>query len=58
MSAVTDPQNPRGRNVIAGESTPGDSALDHTPNEHLEIEEYWKAVRVIEQVLNRLTLSG
>jgi [amino group carrier protein]-lysine/ornithine hydrolase len=30
---------------------PGDSALDHTPNEHLPIEEYWKAVNVIEQTL-------
>ena len=33
---------------------PGDSALDHTPNEHLSLDEYWKAVRVIEQVLNQL----
>jgi LysW-gamma-L-lysine carboxypeptidase len=33
---------------------PGDSALDHTPHEHLAIEEYWKAVRVIEQVLHHL----
>ena len=31
---------------------PGDSALDHTPNEHLPIDEYWKAVNVIEQTLN------
>ena len=31
---------------------PGDSALDHTPNEHLELEEYWKAVNVLEQTLN------
>ena len=30
---------------------PGDSSLDHTPNEHLPIEEYWKAVNVIEQTL-------
>lgn len=30
---------------------PGDSALDHTPNEHLPVEEYWKAVNVIEQTL-------
>jgi len=30
---------------------PGDSALDHTPNEHLSIDEYWKAVQVIEQTL-------
>ena len=31
---------------------PGDSALDHTPNEHLSIDEYWKAVQVIEQTLH------
>jgi LysW-gamma-L-lysine carboxypeptidase len=30
---------------------PGDSALDHTPNEHLPLDEYWKAVNVIEQTL-------
>jgi LysW-gamma-L-lysine carboxypeptidase len=30
---------------------PGDSALDHTPNEHLELDEYWKAVNVLEQAL-------
>lgn len=30
---------------------PGDSALDHTPNEHLQLEEYWKAVNVLEQTL-------
>jgi LysW-gamma-L-lysine carboxypeptidase len=30
---------------------PGDSSLDHTPNEHLPVEDYWKAVNVIEQTL-------
>jgi LysW-gamma-L-lysine carboxypeptidase len=30
---------------------PGDSALDHTPNEHLSLAEYWKAVNVVEQTL-------
>ena len=30
---------------------PGDSSLDHTPNEHLSVDEYWKAVNVIEQTL-------
>ena len=30
---------------------PGDSALDHTPNEHLELDEYWKAINVLEQTL-------
>ena len=30
---------------------PGDSSLDHTPNEHLELDEYWKAVNVLESSL-------
>jgi LysW-gamma-L-lysine carboxypeptidase len=30
---------------------PGDSSLDHTPNEHLRLDEYWNAVNVLEQVL-------
>ena len=30
---------------------PGDSSLDHTPNEHLPLDEYWQAVNVIEQTL-------
>lgn len=30
---------------------PGDSALDHTPNEHLPLDEYWKAVNVITHTL-------
>ena len=30
---------------------PGDSSLDHTPNERLPLEEYWKAVRVVEETL-------
>ena len=30
---------------------PGDSALDHTPNEHLPLDEYWKAVKVIHHTL-------
>jgi len=30
---------------------PGDSSLDHTPNEHLSVDEFWKAVNVIEQTL-------
>ncbi|HEX8027200.1 MAG TPA: M20/M25/M40 family metallo-hydrolase, partial [Vicinamibacterales bacterium] len=35
---------------------PGDSSLDHTPNEHLPVDEYWKAVNVIEQTL--IAFSG
>jgi len=30
---------------------PGDSALDHTPNEHLSLDEFWKAVNVLEHTL-------
>ena len=30
---------------------PGDSSLDHTPNEHLDLDEYWKAVNVLESSL-------
>ncbi len=30
---------------------PGDSSLDHTPREHLQLDEYWKAVNVLEQTL-------
>ena len=30
---------------------PGDSALDHTPNEHLSLDEYWRAIAVVEAML-------
>jgi LysW-gamma-L-lysine carboxypeptidase len=33
---------------------PGDSSLDHTPNEHVLLEEYWQAVLVLEQTLRNL----
>ena len=33
---------------------PGDSNLDHTPNEHVSLEEYWQAVLVLESALRRL----
>ncbi|MCD6519033.1 MAG: [LysW]-lysine hydrolase [Anaerolineae bacterium] len=33
---------------------PGDSSLDHTPEEHLDLEEYLAAIRVLERVLERL----
>jgi [amino group carrier protein]-lysine/ornithine hydrolase len=36
---------------------PGDSALDHTPNEHLSVDEYWKAVQVIEHTLAAFAAS-
>jgi len=34
---------------------PGDAALDHTPNEHLPLTEFDRAVEVLEAVLVRLT---
>jgi LysW-gamma-L-lysine carboxypeptidase len=33
---------------------PGDSTLDHTPNEHISLDEYWRAVLVLEQALQNL----
>jgi LysW-gamma-L-lysine carboxypeptidase len=33
---------------------PGDSALDHTPNEHLALDEYWRAILVLESALRTL----
>ena len=30
---------------------PGDSSLDHTPHEHVALEEYWRAVRVLEEAV-------
>ena len=33
---------------------PGDSALDHTPNEHIALEDYAKSVAVLADVLNGL----
>lgn len=37
---------------------PGDSTLDHTPNEHLELDEYWKAVQVLEHALRAYVEPG
>jgi LysW-gamma-L-lysine carboxypeptidase len=34
---------------------PGDSALDHTPNEHISLEDYSKAVDVLASALSKLT---
>jgi LysW-gamma-L-lysine carboxypeptidase len=34
---------------------PGDSALDHTPHEHIFLEEYKKAVNVLAEALTKLT---
>lgn len=33
---------------------PGDSSLDHTPNEHVSLTEYWLAVQVLAQALRNL----
>lgn len=33
---------------------PGDSSLDHAPNEHIVIEEYLRAIEVLEQALRHL----
>lgn len=30
---------------------PGDSALDHTPHEHLSLDEYWRAIEVLERAI-------
>jgi [amino group carrier protein]-lysine/ornithine hydrolase len=36
---------------------PGDSALDHTPDEHLDLHELWTAVQVLEASMRHLALS-
>ena len=36
---------------------PGDSALDHTPNEHIELEEYLGAIRVLQAALDHLATT-
>jgi LysW-gamma-L-lysine carboxypeptidase len=36
---------------------PGDSGLDHTPNEHISLDEYARAIRVLSETLNRLVKS-
>jgi LysW-gamma-L-lysine carboxypeptidase len=33
---------------------PGDAALDHTPDEHIVLDEYLRSIEVLEQVLERL----
>ncbi len=37
---------------------PGDSSLDHTPHEHVSLDEYWRAVLVLEQALRNLGDAG
>lgn len=36
---------------------PGDSRLDHTPNEHISLDEYWQAIQVLERALRNLAES-
>ncbi len=36
---------------------PGDSALDHTPNEHINLDDYKKAVDVLSAVLEKLIIQ-
>jgi LysW-gamma-L-lysine carboxypeptidase len=36
---------------------PGDSALDHTPDEHLDLDEYWRAIQVLEAALRSFAAS-
>ena len=44
-----------GQNIIA--YGPGDSRLDHTPQEHVQIAEYVHAIDVLELVLKELALQ-
>lgn len=37
---------------------PGDSALDHTPDEHLALDEYWQSILVLEKALHNFSNMG
>jgi LysW-gamma-L-lysine carboxypeptidase len=37
---------------------PGDSSLDHTPNEHVDVNEYARGVRILARALETLTATG
>jgi N-acetyl-ornithine/N-acetyl-lysine deacetylase len=45
-----------GENIVA--YGPGDSRLDHTPNEHIEINEYLHAIDVLASVLRQLSTDN
>jgi acetylornithine deacetylase/succinyl-diaminopimelate desuccinylase-like protein len=45
-----------GENIVA--YGPGDSRLDHTPQEHICIAEYLQAIDVLEAVLREIALQG
>lgn len=34
---------------------PGDSSLDHTPNEHIDLDEYKKAIEILKEVLENIS---
>ena len=44
-----------GQNIVA--YGPGDSRLDHTPQEHIRLAEYTHAIDVLERVLSSLALQ-
>jgi LysW-gamma-L-lysine carboxypeptidase len=37
---------------------PGDSVLDHTPNEHIDLVEYHQAIGVLERALGELVSTS
>ena len=45
-----------GGNIVA--YGPGDSSLDHTPDEHISIEEYRHAIDVLELVLRDVAVES
>ncbi len=44
-----------GQNIVA--YGPGDSRLDHTPQEHVAVAEYGRAIDVLEDVLRTLAIE-
>jgi LysW-gamma-L-lysine carboxypeptidase len=44
-----------GNNIVA--YGPGDSRLDHTPQEHIVLSEYLQAIDVLERALRELTVA-
>jgi LysW-gamma-L-lysine carboxypeptidase len=37
---------------------PGDSRLDHSPDEHLDLDEYQRSIRTLGNALSRLMVSA
>jgi LysW-gamma-L-lysine carboxypeptidase len=52
---IVAPAWPRTPMAVYG---PGDGALDHTPDEHVDLDEYLRSIRVLIRVLNHLIQSG